>query len=569
MAEGQPSLSIEPVVWSERQDEKCSVPPFTEDSKIAYVPAGIFESPSGTVNAVAVEKPFDNSNGNISSDKNNNSGCSNNDTDNVGVNVIPVVAKTEWNSSNGNNQSNYYNNNNNYNSGANRDYQSNNALVDSALLAAMRDSRERVALLRLEQVMIDFMNISDGYLEVGGPFNSVVLSPSKRNGLTQDVHGGGRQTSFQRCLLHRLADRFGILREAGTLMEGSIRLVKQKDSRVPKKLLLDHIDGEGKVVGVENGGSPDDNKESATSSSQNKANPKRKMRIMKRLSNAENGRGNANSNSNTPKARKNKNFSEKEKAYAEARARIFSDEGNNGNNISSRSISSEHPNTYNSQTLNPSSANVPQPRAHSHSNMAGDPVAHVTKVLSLSSLQAEERQQDDSTSGRVPVAATATNVSKATWRNRRQEESDPDFQRGGGLQMMGPPTNQVPAPASYGVILDGRNAVAGNTYFYPSPQQFQQQYFATAPTTSPSFSPSGAAQDEAYYNSHTSQQQPSQHPCYPSGAVQGRVSGGRIPFTARGFPTGSRHNFNNYNYRPNNNRDVSDADCVEEFPALR
>merc|ERR1712154_401763 len=70
-------------------------------------------------------------------------------------------------------------------------------------------------------------------------------------------------TSFQRCLLHRLADRFGILREAGSLMDGSIRLVKQKESQIPKKLLLDHPSsmnigheggiGRGEEPGITNG----------------------------------------------------------------------------------------------------------------------------------------------------------------------------------------------------------------------------------------------------------------------------------------------------------------------------
>ena len=113
------------------------------------------------------------------------------------------------------------------------------APIDSALLSALRDPRERLGLLKLEKAGIDFMNTSDGYIEVGGPYNSVVISPTK--GIVTGVGANPdrpHSTSFQRCILHRLADRFSIVRESGTLVDGYIRLVKLTDSRIPKKLLL-------------------------------------------------------------------------------------------------------------------------------------------------------------------------------------------------------------------------------------------------------------------------------------------------------------------------------------------
>jgi hypothetical protein len=196
-------------------------------------------------------------------------------------------------------------------------------VVDSALLAAFREPRERIALLRLESLLVDFCRCETaGWLEVSGPYNSTWIGPqhlvsssssssnprasTALNGgtataesATAPVPGmgmgpwggasswgqhGGRYapfgsapgelgsygaswpasagllapspsssspvapssssavrpaTSFQRCVLHRLADRFGIVRENGSVLEGSIRLVKLPNTRIPSRLLRD------------------------------------------------------------------------------------------------------------------------------------------------------------------------------------------------------------------------------------------------------------------------------------------------------------------------------------------
>ena len=103
----------------------------------------------------------------------------------------------------------------------------------------MRDPRERHALLRLEQTMIDFMKEeTTGYIEVGGPNNSIVISPRGNIGKNEATCLTGRPTSFQRCYLHRLADRFGIVRETND--NGMIRLIKIKgESSIPSRLLID------------------------------------------------------------------------------------------------------------------------------------------------------------------------------------------------------------------------------------------------------------------------------------------------------------------------------------------
>ena len=67
--------------------------------------------------------------------------------------------------------------------------------------------------------------------------SSILLLGTIISGKASSLDGGGRQTSFQRCCLHRLADRFGIVRE--TNEQGMIRLVKVKESAIPSQLLID------------------------------------------------------------------------------------------------------------------------------------------------------------------------------------------------------------------------------------------------------------------------------------------------------------------------------------------
>ena len=63
--------------------------------------------------------------------------------------------------------------------------------VDSALLSALCDQRERKAMVTLEQVMIDFMrNEKVETMEVGGAFNSIVFSGSSAS---SDMRGQWRQ----------------------------------------------------------------------------------------------------------------------------------------------------------------------------------------------------------------------------------------------------------------------------------------------------------------------------------------------------------------------------------------
>jgi hypothetical protein len=133
--------------------------------------------------------------------------------------------------------------------------------VDSALLSALRDSRERLGLLKLEQVLIDFCNDPQMLqMDIGGPMNgSVVRSnlqesnpsipaeallsnpisshnypiPSSSNQITMLPKPA---TAFQRCLLHRLADQFAISCQPQD--NGYIRIFKTLSTQIPSVLLI-------------------------------------------------------------------------------------------------------------------------------------------------------------------------------------------------------------------------------------------------------------------------------------------------------------------------------------------
>lgn len=277
--------------------------------------------------------------------------------------------------------------------------------IDSALQAALREPRERVALLRLEAAVIDFCKRpNDAWMEVGGPFNSVLAGPGPNALRSTAAQQEGRQTSFQRCIVHRLADRFGIVRETGSLLEGSIRLIKRADTKIPARLLQDlepHEYGEATATAA---GIGQQQRSLSQTSLNNSATgggtgsgkqPPRKMKIMKRSSNPTNNtRSHHGSGSDkqkrTLRQSSSSSFSEKERAYAEARARIFNDESETQ---ASNSGGDENP------PLNERSRS-------SSCERPGAATESLLKDLSSSSLE-----------------------NKAVYRNRMEEAADPDFRR--------------------------------------------------------------------------------------------------------------------------------------------
>lgn len=270
--------------------------------------------------------------------------------------------------------------------------------VDSALLSALCDARERKALLRLEQVMVDFIKDKSSLsMEVGGAFNAIALNQNTVDDGSKNINGevavdgqmpvvsqqgqqevqyqqqrGLRQTSFQRLILHRLADRFNILREqifhpnvgAGNerglvdvgmgaqhnFSPGLIRLVKTNESSVPSHLLIDIdlsllMNYKNPRARTYNGGGNSSNVanyiyedgarnitenmasatlEAQTSGSMSSSKKSKKMVIMKRDSSGESG-GNLDSSVRGKQKGKSrrKKLEDREKAYEEARARIF------------------------------------------------------------------------------------------------------------------------------------------------------------------------------------------------------------------------------------------------------
>jgi len=276
--------------------------------------------------------------------------------------------------------------------------------------------------------MLDFMREeTTGYIEVGGPNNSVVVSPSGNIGKSSlEAPPAGRQTSFQRCCLHRLADRFGIVRE--TNENGMIRLVKVKgESAIPSKLLIDLDPSEYAVEETSSDVRGLSQKLSDTSIA-NKPKPQ-KMKIMKRSSSglgsssslkSEGGKGNS--------SRNRKKLSDKEKAYAEARARIFNESGASDSGATSETATSP---VGDVTQLVPSNVR----RTASTSSLSTEPKSSATPPP-MDQLDAEEKAA----------------INKATYRNRKQEENDPDFQR-----------------------LAGHSASHYGADVYAAPQQ-QQQY---------------------------------------------------------------------------------------------
>jgi len=453
--------------------------------------------------------------------------------------------------------------------------------VDSALLAALCDTRERKALYRLEQVILDFMkDNSSEFIEVGGAFNSIVLRQNSHhgfnNGETPDVQAfsnqghldllyqqqrGLRQTSFQRLILHRLADRFCIMREQvnnatnscgneGGLVDvgpsqsgqppsfspGLIRLVKTSESFIPPHLLtdvdldllIDFKNPRARNSGGSNANASTANahvnnyEEVAKSLSDNITSTtleaplsaggikksKKKMIIMKRntASESRGSIGGKGKGKQTGISRRKK-LEDREKAYEEARARIFGmneASGNSSNGGCDESTAKvdrspvpqrEDPqdntmarmHSCHSSLLAQNEVNAltaPAPGEQLVSSQATSAIS-TTDHSSPSSpeLQGEGDQQPASpleaaaTESSVPAAITSGAIFKAVYRNRQQEENDPDFKRTSDVR----PTYAPYVANHYGVPMAYANPALGQQPTSQLPamqlQQAHQSHF--------------------------------------------------------------------------------------------
>ena len=440
-------------------------------------------------------------------------------------------------------------------------------VIDSALLAALRDPRERLGLLKLEQSLIDFLDKQpqDNYIDIGGPYNSTVVSPTlgyigqqpqqlqtTAQAQSDGTNAGRPQTTFQRCILHRICDRFNMTRENSYMTDiygcYLIRVCKGPDSKKPPRRLLNVKESEYQIPRPNpentsgNGASSNPSQQltsnfqqlnissvastapsagsSTTSNFPNtKANSKvRKMKIMKRSSSSV---SNSSSGSNNSKAKNNASvktgstLSEKERKYAEARARIFEQEEENGNwngnlpahasscNNSSNSagtINNDNNNRYSQGIQNNNNRNVNSNDVYggssyterrgsyntsnsynhglqssqspsSSSSAAGSTSINVKAQLhnssttSLNSMASNNSGKGNASDCDQQITSSTNTRSKATYRNRQQEETDPDFRRGAGMHLQHNPYAHPHATVGYGGASGGRGT--GNVY-YPS-----------------------------------------------------------------------------------------------------
>ncbi len=301
--------------------------------------------------------------------------------------------------------------------------------IDAALLSAWRDPRERRTLFRLEQLLVDFMSLSDS---------------------TMDVSSQKLSNNFQRLLLHRLADRFRVSRETVLSYEKpqqtTIRLIKTEHSLIPSPLFIDiTADDDGDdccttypakddapAINVEDLDCLQQQQQQLNSS-------KKKLMIMKRGTAKHNAAILTNKeHPPKPKQQRNlrgKNLSDKEKAYAEARARIFNytteeqqqqlvtTDDNNNNLSHSNSTNTLAEEEQKSTTATPPSS----PAIISDST---------TTNTTTTSTVATTNIYEEISSTTNTFTSTSSKISKVTWRNRKQEECDPDFQRKSSISLL-------------------------------------------------------------------------------------------------------------------------------------
>jgi len=358
--------------------------------------------------------------------------------------------------------------------------------------------------------------------------------------------------------------------------------VKQKESKAPKFLLLNHSasvnsthEGED-YFGMGNGNNTngwannnhsnipmDPWHQSTTSSStqpntqvksSGKSNSKRKMKIMKRSTGADgmknNGLGNSgNSSGNAQRSRKSKNFSEKEKAYAEARARIFNQE-NSTSSAQTTSSGARAQGQFQSSST-PAAASVLSYGVNNpgktyivpgnNYTVGGYPLA---KPSSSSSLVYYPEDENNGVGAGMPAASTGMGVvpTKATWRNRRQEENDPDFQRG----------TLITQPMAAAVPTTAASLHPSSLNYYTNVGGYQQ---------------GNPYHDDAAYYPY-----PTTNSTVMAASAGRGAAGGR---SGRGFnvQNAPRTQYNPYQYPKPGNHQVSDKtskiSCMEEFPKLR
>ncbi|KAL3803649.1 hypothetical protein HJC23_003703 [Cyclotella cryptica] len=388
--------------------------------------------------------------------------------------------------------------------------------VDSALLSALCDARERKGLLRLERVLVEFMrDPGAAHVEVGGAYNSIVLgsgegvdrpvvSPQTMQEIQFQQQRGLRQTSFQRLILHRLADRFRIIREVIPSSHENlittlnlIRLVKTVESVMPQHLLIDvdlsllvdyrnplARDSRGSAATMPPNNHDDSVKllsdsmgsatlqENAPPAQTSNKKSKKKMVIMKRNSAGGSGaEDKAKSKREGKSGLKGKKLVDKEKAYEEARARIFgvcetaattaTADGSNNNDGAGEVMPQLNPQSpefapQNTSSLGDSNHSMPSEASETPGTIEGtgkspDPNEETSTIISSDApkeaVSAETQGSTATSTSTSPTPSALAATTKAVYRNRQQEENDPDFKRRSDIRpayMTMPMVNGVP-----------------------------------------------------------------------------------------------------------------------------
>lgn len=371
--------------------------------------------------------------------------------------------------------------------------------IDSALLSALRDHRERLGLLKLEQMFLDFVNKSDClYWDIGGPMNSWIRNSKGEWVGNNNNNDGGPirpQTTFQRCILHRLGDRFQITREPQD--DGLIRIFKTPQTDVPSRLLLNVPSSEYQLshsssshsleqqmdqqLSLQDSSSSDPNTVSQSQASslavantnpllQGNGGKPRKMKIMKRSSNSNVSTGSTKNKSKSSNGASS--VSDKERKYAEARARIFQQSQEEA--MAETLPISTQDDAAAASISNSMSTSAPASMA---SSLTASSAEYVPSFSSAAPSMTPSMTSTSSNSSSNPSAAAAAQdsssnkPSKATWRNRQSEMNDPDFQRQRHRRPAAPPAS-APTPIGYGYVQPIPTstmvaAAAANTSYYP------------------------------------------------------------------------------------------------------
>uniref|UniRef100_A0A7S1FRP1 SUZ domain-containing protein n=1 Tax=Corethron hystrix TaxID=216773 RepID=A0A7S1FRP1_9STRA len=288
--------------------------------------------------------------------------------------------------------------------------------------------------------------------------------------------------SFQNLFLHLLTS-YILFSPVRIKVVNLIRLVKTKDSHIPSQLLIDLDLSEQGLKDDMNGIASLARSMSSSSlevsgatklTLQKQLNSGKKMMIMKRNNKDPRTSRKNESKSDGKKKKHNlkgKKMDEKEKAYAEVRARIFGESSGSTRNSSGTSS----PPTRSSPGI-ASSPPLPEPQSQL---IESDAQSSKREPRNTRMSSHNNNLNDTSREG------DGGNVTKARYRNRMQEENDPDFRRGrvavpmqyghayGGIYNDAYP---VAASASAGVYTQGSGSGSyqhlQQTMYYSSGQQY-------------------------------------------------------------------------------------------------